>query len=209
MKHILLFISIIFWGITIAPTFAQDRCNSILNKVVTEYDKSNGISAKFVINSITNGYETSISGNILSKGNMFSFTTDVMECGYDGETLWSYIKSNNEINLSNPDEEEIINMNPYLIFKNYNKRFNCSYEGKKGVSETLLLTPKNSKDNIKSVKVSINSTMLFPSRIEIINIDKSQIIITLSDYNSQINIKGDEFVFDENRYKGIEIIDLR
>ncbi|MBP3354558.1 MAG: outer-membrane lipoprotein carrier protein LolA [Bacteroidales bacterium] len=209
MKHTLLFITIIFWSITIAPTFAQDRCNSILNKVVTEYDKSNGISAKFVINSITNGYETSISGNILLKGKMFAFTTDVMECGYDGETLWSYIKSNEEINLSNPDEEEIINMNPYLLFKNYNKRFNCSYEGKKGTSETLLLTPKNSNDNIKSVKASVNSTMLFPSRIEIINKDKSQIIITISDYNSQINIKGDEFVFDARKYKDIEIIDLR
>lgn len=209
MKHTLLFITIIFWSITIAPAFAQDRCNSILNKVVTEYDKSNGISAKFVINSITNGYETSILGNILLKGKMFFFTTDVMECGYDGETLWSYIKSNEEINLSNPDEEEIIDMNPYLLFKNYNKRFNCSYEGKKGTSETLLLTPKNSNDNIKSVKASINSTMLFPSRIEIINKDKSQIIITISDYNSQINIKGNEFIFDARKYKGIEIIDLR
>lgn len=209
MKRILLFIITIFCTITTDSVLAQNRCNSILDRVVTEYDKSNGISAKFIINNITNGYESSISGNILLKGKMFSFTTDVMECGYDGETLWSYIKSNEEINLTNPDEEEIINMNPYLLFKNYNKRFSCSYEGKKGTSETLLLTPKNSNDNIKSVKVSINSKMFFPTRIEIINKDKSQIIISISDYNSQINIKGDEFALDEKRYKGIEIIDLR
>ncbi|MBR5324416.1 MAG: outer membrane lipoprotein carrier protein LolA [Muribaculaceae bacterium] len=193
-----------------APLYAQNgKCNILLDNVIKEYDASNGVSANFSICTESNGYASETSGKIVLNGKMFSFTTTEMECGYDGETLWTYIKNNNEINLSIPEEEEIININPYLLIKNYSKRFKCSFAGKSGDMETVVLSPKSSADNIVSVKVTINSKLLCLSRIEVANKDNSKIVIKVSDYNSRINVDKAKFSFDKKKYPNIEIIDLR
>ena len=194
----------------VIPLHAQNgKCNILLNNVIKEYDNSKGVSANFNISSESNGYVSEISGNIFLNGNRFAFTTDEMECGYDGETLWSYIKNNEEINLSLPEEDEIININPYLLLKNYNSRFKCSFAGKNGDLETILLTPKNNTDNIQSVKITINSKLLYPTRIEVVNKDSSKIVIKVANYNSRINVDSSKFIFDKKRFPNIEVIDLR
>ena len=194
----------------VIPLHAQNgKCNILLDNVIKEYDNSKGVSANFNISSESNGYVSEISGNIFLNGNRFAFTTDEMECGYDGETLWSYIKNNEEINLSLPEEDEIININPYLLIKNYNSRFKCSFAGKNGDLETILLTPKNDADNIQSVKVSINSKLLYPTRIEVVNKDSSKIVIKVTNYNSRINVDNSKFIFDKKKFPNIEVIDLR
>lgn len=191
------------------PLHSQNVKCEILDKVIKEYDKTKGVCANFNIQTEGNGYTSVIDGKIFLKGWMFAFNTEEMECGYDGETLWTYIKNNEEINLSYPDEEEIININPYLLFKNHNKRFNCSYKGQNGNLEIISLSPKNSNDNISNVEITINNKLLYPSKIKIENKDKSKVVINVSDYNKNVNIDKTEFLFNEKQYPNIEIIDLR
>lgn len=210
MKNVIYNILFLSLLMIVIPLHAQNgKCNILLDNVIKEYDNSKGVSANFNISSESNGYVSEISGNIFLNGNRFAFTTDEMECGYDGETLWSYIKNNEEINLSIPEEDEIININPYLLLKNYNSRFKCSFAGKNGDLETILLTPKNDADNIQSVKVSINSKLLYPTRIEVVNKDSSKIVIKVTNYNSRINVDNSKFIFDKKRFPNIEVIDLR
>jgi outer membrane lipoprotein-sorting protein len=210
MKNVIYNILFLSLLMIVIPLHAQNgKCNILLDNVIKEYDNSKGVSANFNISSESNGYVSEISGNIFLNGNRFAFTTDEMECGYDGETLWSYIKNNEEINLSIPEEDEIININPYLLLKNYNSRFKCSFAGKNGDLETILLTPKNDADNIQSVKVSINSKLLYPTRIEVVNKDSSKIVIKVTNYNSRINVDNSKFIFDKKKFPNIEVIDLR
>lgn len=210
MKNVIYNILFLSLLMIVIPLHAQNgKCNILLDNVIKEYDNSKGVSANFNISSESNGYVSEISGNIFLNGNRFAFTTDEMECGYDGETLWSYIKNNEEINLSLPEEDEIININPYLLIKNYNSRFKCSFAGKNGDLETILLTPKNDADNIQSVKVSINSKLLYPTRIEVVNKDSSKIVIKVTNYNSRINVDNSKFIFDKKKFPNIEVIDLR
>jgi outer membrane lipoprotein-sorting protein len=206
--HFALYISSIL--LLTIPVHSQSKeCSIILDKIVTEYDNSKGVSANFNITTKGNGYNSEIEGNILLKGKMFSFKTSEMECGYDGETLWTYIINSEEINLSIPEEEEIVSINPYLLFKNYKERFKCSSMTKSGDYETILLTPKHTNDVITNIKVTINSKALFPTKIEIENKDKTKVIINVSDYNKNNNLDNSKFIFNEKNYPNIEIIDLR
>ena len=119
------YINIIYILLILAlPLYSQhNQVNDALDKVVRKFEESNGVNANFYIKSETNGYASVINGTIYIKDRMFYFVTEEMECGYDGTNLWSFIRNNNEINLSIPDEEEIININPYLLLKNYRDRF--------------------------------------------------------------------------------------
>lgn len=192
------------------PVYSQNKeCNTILDKIVAEYDNSKGVSANFNITTKGNGYNSEVGGKILLKDKMFSFKTSEMECGYDGETLWTYVINSEEINLSIPEEEEIVNINPYLLFKNYKERFKCSSATKSGDYETILLTPKHTNDVITNIKVTINSKVLYPTKIEIENKDKTKVIISVSNYNKNYNLDNSKFIFNEKNYPNIEIIDLR
>jgi outer membrane lipoprotein-sorting protein len=192
------------------PVYSQNKeCNTILDKIVAEYDNSKGVSANFNIITKGNGYNSEVGGKILLKDKMFSFKTAEMECGYDGETLWTYVINSEEINLSIPEEEEIVNINPYLLFKNYKERFKCSSTTKSGDYETILLTPKHTNDVITNIKVTINSKVLYPTKIEIENKDKTKVIISVSNYNKNYNLDNSKFIFNEKNYPNIEIIDLR
>ena len=200
----------IFLLMITTPLYSQNgKCNTLLDRVIKEYDNSNGVSANFNISTKSNGYVSEIKGKIVLDGTKFAFTTDEMECGYDGKTLWTYIKNNEEINLSSPEDDEIININPYLLLKNYNTRFKCSFDSKNGDLETIILSPKNTSDNISSVKVTLNSKLLYPSIIEVMNKDNSKIVIKVLDYNNKTNIDKSKFSFNEKQYTNIEIIDLR
>lgn len=191
------------------PAYSQsNHDNNVLDKVVGNFEESNGVNANFHINSETNGYVSIIKGAISIKDRMFYFVTDEMECGYDGSILWSYIRNNNEINITSPDEEEIISINPYLLLKNYSNRFKCSTKTSNESSEIVSLLPKNTDDNISFVNVTINKKLLYPSKIEITNRDKTKIVINVSNYK-YINLDNSKFEFNEKQYPNIEIIDLR
>ncbi len=204
------YINIIYILLILAlPVYSQhNQVNDALDKVVRKFEESNGVNANFYIKSETNGYASVINGTIYIKDRMFYFVTEEMECGYDGTNLWSFIRNNNEINLSIPDEEEIININPYLLLKNYRDRFKCSTKSSSEVSEVISLSPKNADDTISFVNITINKKLLFPSKIEITNKDKTKTVINVSNYK-YINLDNSKFVFNEIQYPNIEIIDLR
>lgn len=210
-KHYNIIISLIVALQLFATPLASqnNQCSEILNRVIKEYNNSKGIISNFNIRTLSNGYESKIDGKISLKGEMFMFNTAEMECGYDGETLWTFLKSSNEINLSIPDKEEIISINPYLLLKNYDSRFNCKFKEKKGDLVTLHLSPKSKDDNISCVVIVMNSKLLYPEKIEIETNDNSKTVITISAYNSKSNFDNSIFTFDEKRYKNVEIIDLR
>ena len=204
------YINIIYILLILAlPLYSQhNQVNDALDKVVRKFEESNGVNANFYIKSETNGYASVINGTIYIKDRMFYFVTEEMECGYDGTNLWSFIRNNNEINLSIPDEEEIININPYLLLKNYRDRFKCSTKTSNESSEVISLSPKSINDNISFVNITINKKLLYPSKIEITNKDKTKIVINVSNYK-YINLDNSKFVFNEIQYPNIEIIDLR
>ena len=62
---------------------------------------------------------------------------------------------------------------------------------------------------ITNIKVTINSKVLYPTKIEIENKDKTKVIISVSNYNKNYNLDNSKFIFNEKNYPNIEIIDLR
>ena len=96
---VLIFIALMI----VFPIHSQNVKCEILDNVIKEYDKSKGVCANFNIQTEGNGYVSVVDGKIFLKGWIFAFNTEEMECGYDGKTLWTYIKNNEEIIHKNSD----------------------------------------------------------------------------------------------------------
>ena len=106
---------------------------------------------------------------------------------YDGKNQWAFMPSSNEVNLSIPSRDEIQEVNPYMILKSYKKEFKSLYKGKSNGLERVELIPLQKNGGIKNILLEIDVTQ----------------------YQSGLNFKNSEFVFDERQFPEAEIIDLR
>ena len=61
------------------------------------------------------GQPTNITGKIVMRGEKFSANLMGTEIAYDGKTLYTYSEDNDELTLSTPTMEELIESNPLLF----------------------------------------------------------------------------------------------
>lgn len=190
---------------------AQDnKCDEIIGRVTNSLTKGGGVSVKFTSSTTAgNRMVQEMSGSIKIKGKKFILYSSMMEMGFDGKTAWSHVKGSNEINLSEPTEEELVTINPYILLNNYKKTYKAEYLGMKNGNEIIKFVPVSSNADMKSATVSVNHERSFPSRLEIINRDASKTVINIESCVSSAGNDDSIFIFSEENYPNNEIIDLR
>ena len=121
MKHRLykmLFVAILFvCGTTSAMALNNaSLARTILDKTAKVVGRSGGASASFTMSSASTG---TISGTIAVKGRKFNARTQQAIVWFDGKTQWTYMRKNNEVNVSTPTIAQQQTMNPYTFINIY------------------------------------------------------------------------------------------
>lgn len=213
MKRISLYLLLALFSLSV---FAQKdaQAKNVLDKTSATLSKSGGIKAQFSIKT-TNKAGANVgqtSGSIQLKGNKFLLKTDGTTTWFDGKTQWSYVNGSEEVNVSNPDNDELQSMNPYALLYMYKSGFNYKYKGAKSVGGKqiydILLTPEK-KTNINQIELFIAKNNYQPVRIIVTQKDKSKSEVIVSNYTSGQSYNDSLFKFDKKKYPKAEIIDLR
>lgn len=188
---------------------------SLLDKAAKAYNESNGVKSDFTMRIRSDQQKTteSFEGEIEIKGNKFTLVTPDMQIWYDGKTLWTYMLRTGEVNVTNPENEELQFLNPTLLLNNYKKGFDV---GLKGESTSLngksaydiRLTPKK-KNQVTEVLVQIEKLSGMPSSIVVTGTDKTVSTIHITKIQTGLNQPDRSFVFKESDYPEAEVIDLR
>ncbi len=177
------------------------KAREILDAMAAEYDKANGTEIVF---------DGSVKGTIALKGNKFVLDCEGIKSWFDGETLWSYVVSNEEVNVSSPTAEEIQSINPYAMIGMYRKGFNYSYAGTKSrngmMCKDIVLKPEK-KHDIKEITISVNNKMQ-PVYVKLENNAGDAQEFTVKEYRT-LNLADSFFKFDRKKYPDAEVIDLR
>lgn len=184
--------------------FAQkDRqAQEILDKTATALKETGGIRISF---GGTNN------GILLLKGKKFYLNSGGIQSWFDGKTQWSYLENSEEVNISNPTQEELQTINPYTLLSFYKYGYNYKYNGikncngKKGYE--IILIPEKKQD-IASITLFITQTYQpLYIKVEQTNQLVNEIII----YSFLIDQPLDDIVFkfDKRKFPNAEIIDLR
>ena len=172
----------------------QSQAKAVLDKTAEAFRKAGGVKADFIIKSVTNGLvEGSESGT---------------------KTQWSYVVRNDEVNVSNPTQEELQQINPYTFLYMYQKGF--SYKlgtvktyGGKAVWE-VILTAKDKKQDLERITLYVTKNTYEPLYILLQQRDQqTRNEITVTGYQTRLNYADSIFSFDKKQYPNAEIIDLR
>ena len=188
------------------------EARKVLDATAGSFDRKGGVKADFSVENIAAGQsQGKISGTMYLKGNKFQMTTPEMITWFNGKTQWSYIKDNQEVNVSNPTSEELSTINPYAFLNLYKKGYHY------GLKEVKLRGKDSYEVHLRAESAAQKLTDI------IINVDKSnnapmcirlkqnntwtRIIIT--NFAAGQKLKDALFTFNSKDYPQAEVIDLR
>ena len=193
----------------------QSQAKSILDKTAEAFRKAGGVKADFTVKVITDGLIEGVEhGTIQLKGEKFVLKTTDIVTWFDGKTQWSYVAKNDEVNVSNPTQEELQQINPYTFLYMYQKGFSYklgtvkTYQGK-AVWE-VILTANDKKQELESITLYVTKSTYEPVYIQLQQRgQKTRNEITVTGYQTRLNYADSIFSFDKKQYPNAEIIDLR
>ena len=199
------------------PVIAQQQSQAkvILDKTAEAFRKAGGVKADFTVKAVANGLvEGAENGTIQLKGEKFVLKTSDIITWFDGKTQWSYVTKNDEVNVSNPTQEELQQINPYTFLYMYQKGFSYklgtvkTFQGK-AVWE-VVLTANDKKQELESITLYVTKNAYEPVCIQLQQRgQKTRNEITVTAYQTGLDYADDVFTFDRKAYPTAEVIDLR
>ena len=98
----------------LAVTAQAQTAKEVLDKTAAVVSSKKGVTGHFNINS-SNGVGMKASGTIAVKGKKFHAVTPQATIWFDGKTMWTYLKQNDEVNISTPTSSQLATINPYNL----------------------------------------------------------------------------------------------
>ena len=193
----------------------QSQAKVILDKTAEAFKKAGGVRADFTLKAVNDGHlEGRENGIIQLKGEKFMLKTSETTTWFDGKTQWSYMVRNDEVNVSNPTQEELQQINPYTFLYMYQKGFSYklgatkTYRGK-AVWE-VVLTARDKKQELERITLFVTKDTYEPLYILLQQRgQQTRNEITVTSYQTGQNYMDRVFTFDKKQYPNAEVIDLR
>ena len=215
MKRTIIIIIISLLSITVYSQ-KDPAAKAILDKLseITKSHPSIQVDFKIDYKNIKDNMFNTSEGSITMKGDKYYLRFMGVETFFDGKTQWNYIKDVNEVNIIEPEpnDDDIFN-NPKRLFTIYENDFKYQHindivENKVNYS-IIDLYPENMDEDFSRIRLQINTDKYFLSSATIFGKDGSHYSITINKYNTSVKTQESVFIFNEAKYPGVEIIDMR
>lgn len=146
---------------------------------------------------------TTYTGDLAIHGKQFTISMFAIEAAYDGQTLYMYSDDTEELSLSTPTEEELLQTNPFLYAQALLPI--CQYTEKAiGDKTQITFTPNDPSSGITKFVLRLTTATLLPTSVEI-HEDGGQ-TTTLRLTNTQYTDDAPSFILQK---EGAYINDLR
>ena len=183
-----------------AVSYGQSA-TSVLDKTAAVVSNPNGVQADFTMT----GGMGNVSGTISVKGRKFQATTSVATMWFNGKTLWTYMKKNDEVNVTTPNEAQLQKINPYNFINLYKKGYNITMN-KGDKNYVVHLTAKNST-KIQEMFITIDKKSYHPTQVKMLQ-NAKWTTFDIRDLKAK-NLSDALFTFNSKDFPTAEVIDLR
>ncbi|MPQ47910.1 hypothetical protein GCQ56_12935 [Marinifilum sp. N1E240] len=213
MKNIFCFLLIGMLSLSVSAQ--ENKAKTILDKVSAKNKEYKSIKAEFLFsmdNDEEDVHEIS-EGNIILKGNKYRLKLMGVDTYFDGTTIYTHIIDAEEVNISEPDEEDEETLNPAKIFSIYESGFTFKYiDVEKSNTKTLHvidLFPVDTEKGFSHIRLKIDDKTNQISSLKSVGKDGSDISIILKKLTPNVEYTDTDFVFNTKSNPDVEINDMR
>ena len=185
---------------------------SILDKFSSNVSASPSVSMKFLlvtVDQVENTKDTIEGSVILSKDN-YRLDLPGNIIWFNGETSWSYLPAEKEVTITKPDKrEDSFESCPSSIFTMYKKGYKCRFVEEKKNSYIVDLYPEELKSELIRVRLTIEKPSLNLVILEYKRRDGITLTLLIKEFSLKQSAEPGMFRFSPEKYKGVEVIDMR
>ena len=211
MKQILTILFIIFF-----PLFVNGQADqgaiTILDKFADNALKAPSVSMKFKLLTINQTYNKTdtIDGSVIMSKDKYKLTLPDNTVWFNGETSWSYLPAEQEVTITKANKKDnTFQSRPSLIFTMYKKDYKSRLIEEKQDSYTIDLYPEDIKSDIVRIRLTIGKSLFNLITLEYKRKDGIVNILRVNEYNLKVKPDAATFIFQSEKYKGVEVIDMR
>jgi outer membrane lipoprotein carrier protein len=190
---------------------SDPAAKKVLDAVSAKFKTFKSVTAKFALK-MENGAGKSLgskAGTVYMKGTKYRMSVTGQEVFCDGSNVWTYDKASNEVTISKLDLTNNT-ITPQKLFTNfYDKDFLYKLNGEvKGVQE-VELTPIDKSKAFHKVLVNINKLSQTITSGKVFEKTGNRITYSIANMNTSTVVPDAQFIFDQKKYPGVEVVDLR
>ncbi|UOQ67782.1 LolA family protein [Hymenobacter volaticus] len=196
-------------------TAQQDpKAGKILDQMSAKYQAMKAYKASFTqtLENDAAKVKENMSGDITVSGQKFRLKMSGQEVINDGKTMYTYMKAENEVNISDyeSDEQEI---SPAQIYSLYKKGYKYSYvqEAKEGgeVVDIIELAPEDRSNPVFKVRMKVSKVDKSVRSWQMFKKNGNRYTVKINKFTPNVPVDATTFAFDKTKYKGVKVIDLR
>lgn len=200
----------------ILPLSAQTpKAREVIDRAAETFRQAGGIDADFTVSTYAREkLQESATGNIRMKGEKFVLRSGGIQTWFDGHTQWSYLAENNEVNITEPTDEELQSINPYSLLYIYKRGYDIrqgndtEYDGKPAYTVQLDATER--KNDLRQIVLYVDPHDYRPLCIRMVQRGNgNSVVIRLTGYRTGASYPDSLFAFDSEAHPDVETIDLR
>ena len=187
----------------------------ILDNVSAKFKTYKNVTADFTL-SITNAtgkVEGTKKGIVYMKGSKYRVNISGQQIYSDGDNIWTYDKSANEVQLTKFDPSANT-ITPQKMFTNfYDKDFLYKLNGEKKqgnkIVQEIELTPVDKTKTFFKVLVNVDKATKNIISSKVFEKNGDRYIYTINLMKPNTNLPDSLFTFDAKKYPNVEVVDLR
>ena len=201
-NHLRVMVSVLFTIHCSLFTATAQTAKSVLDKAAATITVKDGVKANFKMTASQGG----TSGTIWLKGKKFHATTSMAMIWFDGKTQWTYMKNNDEVNISTPTESQLQAINPYNFINLYKNGYDLTLN-KSGNDFIVHLTASSDSKKIKELFISVDKKSYHPKQVKLLQ-GKKWTVFDITDLKKE-SVADSKFRFNAKDFPTAEVIDLR
>lgn len=148
-------------------------------------------------------------GTIYLQGDLFRLEYGDILATYDGKTLVHHDDIEETLTISEPTNEELLQINPLHFLRSRGKGFDVQMDKKQKGIERLIYKPKG-KSNLKQVIIDYRQSDAMPTKVTLLTADKGRIELNLNSFKAlNTEFPANRFTLSKKDYPQSEVVDLR
>jgi len=129
---------------------------------------------------------------------------------FNGETSWSYLPAEKEVTITKANKKDnSFQSRPSLIFSMYKKGYKSHLIEEKTDSYIIDLYPEDIKSELLRVRLTLGKTLLDLITLEYKRKDGVVMTLNVTEYNLKVKPDPGAFVFQPEKFKGVDVIDMQ
>ncbi len=202
-------------GLALPAAAQQDpKAGKILDAVSAKYTALKSFEAGFTqtLENPAAKLKQNLTGDVTVSGQKYHLKTSGQEVINDGKTTWTYLKSENEVNISESDPSNQ-DMSPAQMYSMYKKGYKYTYVQSlkdAGVASDLIeLTPEDRKNDVFKVQLIVGTADKAIHSVKTFKKNGTRTTFTLKNFKPNVPVTATSFAFDKAQHPGVKVVDLR